>query len=58
MVLLFGFPKNQVAKDDPLNIIDVDGAAPTAEQIYGAVFIRAGQSATGGEGGTIREVNS
>ena len=48
--ILLAFPEHYIAQDNALYIVDVDGAAPAAEQIYGAVLIRGGQSATGGEG--------
>ena len=44
---LFSLPENQIAKDNPLNIVDIDCAAPAAPLIYGAVFIRGGQGSAG-----------
>ena len=55
LIVLLGFPEDEVSENDPLNIVDIDGAAPTAELIHGAVFIGSGQSSACGEFRTIRE---
>ena len=55
LIVLLGFPEDQISENNTLNVVDVDGAAPTAELIHGAVFIGSGQSSACGEFRTIRE---
>ena len=55
MFVLFSFPENHITENDPLNVIDVDCAAPAAELIHGTVFIGSGQGPAGGKLRSIGE---
>ena len=49
------FPKDEVAEFDPLHIPYINGAAPSAMEIYNSVFVGRGQRAARGEDRAIRE---